>query len=703
MGVHHEFRIEGLNCVNCAEKIEARISGIECLKEIKLNFAAKKLSFDYEGDSNGLLLKLNKIAGEIEPGVIFIPKNENDSGREYAGHHATKGRFDYLFSAAGIFLFAAALVLNLPDIVTLLLYIAAYLIIGWRVLFTSVKNIISGEIFDENFLMSAATLGALAIGEYPEAVAVMAFYRIGMFFEDSAVEKSRNLISDLMDIRPDFANLKKGGDIVKVYPQEVLPGNIIVVKPGEKVPLDGTVIEGSSALDVSALTGESVPRDVFAGSAVLSGSVNKNGLLHIEVSKSFSRSTVSKILELVENASANKSKTEKFISKFAKVYTPAVIFCAVALAVLPPLLISGAVFSDWIYRSLVFLVVSCPCALVISIPLSFFGGIGGASKNGILIKGGNYLEALNGADTFVFDKTGTLTKGIFKVSKIIAEKSFSNEELLKIAAYAESYSNHPIAVSVREYYGKEIDKTKIDSYTEHAGLGISAGVSGKKVLAGNRKLLDDASVTYNACNETGTLIYIAVDGIFAGCIVISDEIKPDSKKTIQYLIEAGINKIVMLTGDTKEAADKIAAELGITEVYPQLLPHQKIEKTEEIKRSKSAKGRLVFIGDGINDAPVIAGADIGIAMGGLGSDAAIEAADIVLMTDEPSKIITVLKIANKTKIIVWQNICFAMGVKAAVLALGAAGIASMWEAVFADVGVTLIAVLNSMRAMKIQK
>jgi Cd2+/Zn2+-exporting ATPase len=703
MDVRHEFIINGLRCAGCANKIEDKLSKMEGLKEVKVNFAAKKLSFETgKKDLKVLLADIGRIADGIEPGVTFHAKGCSEREGHSPGNSGKK-TFKYAALASGVVIFASALVFNFSGMINIAFYLAAYLLVGGEVLLTLAKNIVKGEVFDENCLMSVATIGAFAIGEYPEAVAVMIFYQIGMFFEDMAVEKSRKSITDLMDIRPDFANVKKGDEVIKVSPQEVNADDIIIVKPGEKVPLDGIVIDGNSALDTSALTGESLPRDVEKGSEVLSGSINKNGLLSVRVTKSFSQSTVSKILNLVENASGSKSRTENFITKFAKYYTPAVVFSAMTLAVIPPLIFKEALFADWLYRALVFLVVSCPCALVVSIPLSFFGAIGGASKNGVLVKGSNYLEALNGADTFVFDKTGTLTKGVFKVVKVIADNSFTREDVLEYAAYAESYSNHPIAVSIRKAYGKAVDKSKIDNYEELAGLGISANVGGKKILAGNTKLLNGEDVIHKLYEETGSLVYVSIDGIFAGCVVVSDEIKPDSRHTIDSLKNMGINKIVMLTGDVEDAGAKVAKELGIDEFYANLLPAHKIEKVEEIKKSKNSKGNLVFIGDGINDAPVLAGADVGMAMGAIGSDAAIEAADIVLMTDEPSKIITALKIAKKTKAIVWQNIIFALGVKAVVLALGAAGAASMWEAVFADVGVALIAVLNSMRAMKTEK
>lgn len=702
MSVRHEFTINGLHCANCANKIEAKISGIEGVNDVKLNFAVKKLFLSTEAqDIKGLLALINKIAGDIEPGVTLEKRKSGGRADSQTGKNERAAR--YLSIAASIIIFALALAADISGFFAFLLFAAAYLLVGRQVLAASAKNILRGKIFDENFLMSAATLGAFAIGEYPEAVAVMVFYQIGMFFENMAVERSRKSVSELMDIRPDFANVKKGDEIIRVSPEEVKTGDVIVIKPGEKVPLDGVVTEGNAALDTSALTGESAFKDAGVNDEVLSGFINKNGVLSVKVSKPFAESAVAKILNLVENAAAGKSKTEKFITKFAGYYTPAVVFCAVVLASAPPLLLEGALFSDWAYRAMVFLVVSCPCALVVSIPLGFFGGIGGASKNGILVKGSGYLEALNRASAFVFDKTGTLTKGVFTVSEITAQNSFTKESVLEYAAYAESYSNHPIAVSIRQAYGREIDKSRISGYKEHAGYGISACVGGRKILAGNAKFLEEASIKFEKSAAAGSVVYVCADGIFAGSIIVSDELRPDSKKTVAGLKKMGINRIVMLTGDVKEIGGKIASELGIEEVYADLLPEDKMEKVKEIKRSLKGDGNLIFVGDGINDAPVLAGSDIGAAMGGIGSDAAIEAADIVLMTDEPYKLITALKAAKKTKSVIWQNIIFALGVKAAVLSLGAAGMASMWEAVFADVGVTLIAVLNSMRALKVPK
>jgi Cd2+/Zn2+-exporting ATPase len=530
----------------------------------------------------------------------------------------------------------------------------------------------------------------------------MMFYQVGEAFQDHAVNRSRSSITALMDIRPDYVNLKRGAVIVRAAPGEAKAGEIMVVKPGEKVPLDGIVLEGRSALDTSALTGESLPRDVEAGSAVLSGSINTSGLLLIEVSKEFGESTVSKILDLVQNAGSKKAPIENFITKFARYYTPAVVTLALILAIVPPLLIPGAAFSAWINRALVFLVVSCPCALVISIPLSFFGGIGGASRQGILVKGGNYLDALNNVDTVVFDKTGTLTRGVFTVSQIVPAAAYSPEDLLFYAAHAESNSNHPIALSIQRAYGKSVDVQRIRDLEEIAGRGIRVTVDGKTVLAGNSRLLDAEHIPYPA-QGTGSIVYLALEGAYAGCLIISDEPKKDAAQTIRSLKARGVKHTVMLTGDTRAVGEKIAGELGLDRVYTELLPHQKVEQLERLEKEKSTAGNLVFVGDGINDAPVLARSDIGIAMGGLGSDAAIEAADMVIMTDEPSKIITAMDIAKRTRRIVNQNIVFALGVKGAILVLGALGIATMWAAVFGDVGVAVIAICNATRALKVKK
>lgn len=602
----------------------------------------------------------------------------------------------------GAAVLATAVLLNLNnEWLQIALFIISYIIVGGDVVKRAVKNIFKGQVFDENFLMSIATIGAFFIGEYPEGVAVMLFYQVGELFQSYAVGKSRKSIASLMDIRPDYANVKKGDELVKVDPDEVQIGDIIVIKAGEKIPLDGKVIEGSSMIDTSALTGESVPREVEVGSDILSGCININGVITAEVTKEFGESTVSKILDLVENASSKKSNSEQFITKFARYYTPVVVIIAVFLAIIPPLVIDGATFSDWIYRALAFLVVSCPCALVISIPLSFFGGIGGASKKGVLVKGGNYLEALAETEIVVFDKTGTLTKGVFNVQEIHPE-GVSKEELLELTAHAESYSNHPISLSLKRAYSKEINNGRISDVEEISGHGVIATVDGKKVMAGNIKLMKMMDIPYFKGELIGTIVHVAVNNKYIGYIVIADEVKEDSAQAIKELKAANIKQTVMLTGDNKSIGSKVAKELGLDKVYAELLPADKVEKLEELFSQKSKKGKLAFVGDGINDAPVLARADIGIAMGGLGSDAAIEAADVVIMTDEPSKIATAMKISKKTLKIAHQNIVFAIGIKIIVLILSAFGIATMWAAIFADVGVTIIAVLNAFRALNVK-
>ncbi len=597
-------------------------------------------------------------------------------------------------------LFVFALIIE-NELLKTALFLVSYIFAGGDVVKRAFRNISRGDVFDENFLMAVASIGAFLIGEAPEGVGVMLFYQVGEAFQSYAVGQSRKSISVLMDIRPDYANVKVGDDLVKKDPDEVKIGDIIVVKAGEKVPLDGKVLEGTSMLDTSALTGESVPREITAGSELLSGCININGVITAEVTKEFEESTVSKILDLVENASSKKSKSERFITRFARYYTPTVVIIAAILAVVPPLVIKGASFSDWIYRALEFLVVSCPCALVISVPLSFFGGIGGASKKGILVKGSNYLEALAQTEIVVFDKTGTLTKGVFNVQEIHAE-GISEQELLKLAAYAESYSNHPISLSLKRAYNKNIDNDKISDIEEIPGHGVSAKVEGKNVLAGNIKLMEKNNISYDKAELGGTVVHVAVDNVYAGYILIADEIKEDAANAISKLKQAGIRQIVMLTGDTKAAGENVAKKLGVDQVYTDLLPEDKVKKVEELISKKSSKGRLAFAGDGINDAPVLARADIGIAMGVLGSDAAIEAADIVIMTDEPSKIASAMKISKKTSRIAYENIIFAIAVKVIILALSAAGFATMWAAVFADVGVTIIAILNSFRALNVK-
>ncbi|MCM1059800.1 MAG: cadmium-translocating P-type ATPase [Eubacterium sp.] len=581
--------------------------------------------------------------------------------------------------------------------IELLIFLVPYGVIGWDILLKAGRNIAHGQIFDENFLMCIATVGAFAIREYPEAVFVMLFYQVGELFQSYAVGKSRRSISEMMNIRPDYANINRGGQLVQIDPEEVKIGDTIIVKPGERVPLDGVIISGSSSLDTAALTGESVPREAEEGDDVISGCVNISGVLEIRVTKEFGQSTVSKILDLVENSSSKKAKAENFITKFARYYTPCVVIAALILAVLPPL-ISGGGWGEWIERALIFLVISCPCALVISVPLSFFGGIGGASKNGILVKGGNYLEVLSKTEYVVFDKTGTLTKGVFNVTAVHPDKCSENE-LLELAAAAECYSDHPISRSLKEAYAKEIDTGRLGEIKELSGHGVEAYIDGKRVSVGNDKLMEKEGVKWHPCHNVGTTVHVAVNGEYLGHIVISDEIKQDSENAIKDLKLAGVKKTVMLTGDAKEVGEDIAKKLGLDEVHTQLLPADKVEQTEKLLNEKQS-GALAFVGDGINDAPVLSRADIGIAMGAIGSDAAIEAADIVLMDDKPSKIAVAIKIAKRTMRIVRQNIVFALAVKLLVMIMGAFGAANMWEAVFADVGVSVIAILNSMRAMK---
>ena len=582
-----------------------------------------------------------------------------------------------------------------------ILFIISYLIVGFEIIKKALRNIIRGKVFDENFLMTIATIGAFGIGEYPEAVAVMLFYQVGELFQSYAVDKSRKSISSLMDIRPDFANVEKEGKVEKVDPDDVELGDIIIVKPGEKVPLDGVILEGKSSLDTKALTGESLPRSVTEGEEILSGCINLNGVLRVETTKEYGQSTVSKILDLVENASSKKSKSENFITKFARYYTPIVVIIALFLAIVPPLLIDGATFSDWIYRALSFLVVSCPCALVISIPLSFFGGIGGASKMGILIKGSNYLEAISKAEIVVFDKTGTLTQGNFEVQKIVAI-NISQEELLKTVAYAENYSNHPISLSVKNAYSRKINETDIQSTQELSGMGIVARIWDKDIIVGNEKLMKEEEIEFSKTDDIGTVLYVAIDNKYVGYILIADKIKDDAKIAIESLKKNNVKKTVMLTGDKKSVGEDVAQKLGIDKVYTELLPDGKVKKVEKLLKEKSENGKLVFVGDGINDAPVLALADIGIAMGGLGSDAAIEAADVVIMTDEPSKIVNTIKLSKKTMKIVKENIVFAIFVKVLILILSALGLSTMWEAVFADVGVSVIAIINALRVLRVK-
>lgn len=723
-----KFYLDGLNCANCAGKIEDKINKLSDVDEAVLNFSTKLLLITpKEGISEKELdEKVEKIVLGLEPDVKVLKESEknkmkssnhreccdeeDEHGHVHGHSHSHGGikgnsfgidKKDLIRLGVALTLFIIGMIVNLDKMYEFIIFGVAYIIAGGEVLLKAFKNILKGQVFDENFLMTIATIGAFAIGEFPEGVAVMLFYEVGEMFQDYAVNKSRKSISDLMNIRPDFANLiNLNGEEQKVSPESVSVGSIIVVRAGEKIPLDGTVLSGEATLDVSALTGESLPKEVEKNDDVLAGSINRSGLLKIKVTKSFGESTVSKILDLVENAGNKKSPTEKFITKFARYYTPVVVFLALALAVIPPLVISGASFSEWISRALIFLVVSCPCALVVSIPLGYFAGIGVASKNGILIKGSNYLEALNNIESIVFDKTGTLTKGTFKVKKVESTSELNNEELLKLGAYAEYYSNHPIAKSVVSAYNGEIDTMLISNYEEISGKGIKVVIKGKTFLAGNSKLMNMDNITLTPINEVGTVVYLANENSELGYIVISDEIKEDAKEAISGLKKIGVKQTIMLTGDNEKVGDSVAKELGIDKIYCNLLPQNKVEKLEELFNNKSKDKKIAFVGDGINDAPVLARADIGIAMGGVGSDAAIEAADVVIMDDEPSKIIKAIDIAKRTNKIVWQNIIFALAIKGIILIFGALGMANMWEAVFGDVGVTLIAVLNSSRILK---
>ena len=696
------FVLEGLDCANCAAKVEKAVQNMNGIKSASVDFVSKKLTIeaDNKNDLKNITSETKNLINKIEPDITLVEDSKKSKKEANEDHDNKKSELIKL--GIGAVLFIIGIIFKFSFWTEFAIFFASYILVGGEVILKALKNITKGEVFDENFLMSIATIGAFATKQFPEGVAVMLFYQIGEYFQGIAVNHSRKSIASLMDIRPDYANLITENGEKKVDPDDVKIGDKIIVKPREKIPLDGKILNGKSMVNTSALTGESVPREVETGSDVLAGFINTNGILTIEVTKEFGESTVAKILDMVQNATTRKAPTENFITKFARYYTPIVVFSALALAVIPPLVIPGASFSSWIYRALVFLVVSCPCALVVSIPLSFFGGIGGASKNGILIKGSNYLEALNNVDTIVFDKTGTLTKGVFKVTKLNPENGATKDELLKYAAFAESYSNHPIAKSILNAYNKEIDKNEISDYQEISGHGTSVKVYGKEILTGNVKLMNKENIEYDKTNEAGTIVHVALDKNYIGYILISDEVKEDAKDAIDKLKKQGIKKTVMLTGDSKQVAEKVAKELNLDEIHAELLPDQKVEKVELLDKQKTAGKKLAFVGDGINDAPVLARADIGIAMGGLGSDAAIEAADIVLMDDKPSKIVTAIKIAKRTRKIVWQNIIFAMAVKIVVLMLGAFGVATMWEAVFADVGVTLIAVLNSMRVMKVK-
>ncbi|WP_445745012.1 heavy metal translocating P-type ATPase [Paenibacillus sp. FSL L8-0470] len=766
--VRRQWVLEGLDCANCAMKIENKVKKIEGVSSCSVNFTMKMMTLETAAAyADTAAEEAKRTVTTLEPhvklkevqtagarkkqqaaAVNFASSEAQGQAHSHAqhehqghthghsqgeahGHSHTHGSDEahnhdhahdeahghshshehgegdthkiLLRLGAGGILAAAGMFLPVSGFTELLIFLAAYFIVGGEVVWSAARNIVRGQVFDENFLMALATIGAFAIGEYPEGVAVMLFYQVGELFQGLAVNRSRRSITALMDIRPEFAFLKEGEQLRKVSPEEVAVGDIIVIKPGEKVPLDGTILEGSAMMDTSALTGESVPRSAEPGAQVLSGFINRNGVITVQVTQTFGESAVSKILELVQNASSNKAKTENFITKFARAYTPVVVITALLLAVLPPLFISGATFSDWIYRALVFLVISCPCALVVSIPLGFFGGIGAASRNGILVKGSNYLEALNDVKIVVFDKTGTLTKGQFKVTGIFPTEGIAESELLRLAAYAESHSPHPIAESIRSAYGADIPGEAIADYNEISGHGIAVTVEGRAVLAGNARLMEREGISSRTPEVSGTIVHIAVDEQYAGYLVISDEVKDDSLQAIRKLKALGIRKTVMLTGDASSVAEAVGRQLGIDEIYAELLPQHKVEAVERLEKEKSQREKIIFVGDGINDTPVLARADVGIAMGGLGSDAAIEAADIVIMTDEPSKIAAAIGIAKRTRSIVWQNIIFALAVKAVFLLLGAFGIATMWEAVFSDVGVTVLAVLNSIRALQAPK
>lgn len=727
--------LDGLNCANCANKIESKVNKINGVKEATVNFSTSILTVEAHEENlkEEIIKEIKSIVKKLEPHVNVEEKvegkkmninqdickssccstshsshNENSYSHEHGHSHEIKENNesvlgyikDNLMLIIGAVIYIIALLYKgNENLLSVLLFVASYLVIGGEVIWIAIKNISRGEIFDENFLMSIATLGAFFIGEYPEAVAVMLFYQIGEMFQGYAVSKSRKSISSLMNIRADYANVLRNGEEAKVDPQNVSIDEVIIIKPGERIPLDGIVLDGTSFIDTSALTGESVPREITVGDEILSGAINNNGVLKVKVNKEFGESTVSRILELVENASNKKAPTEKFITKFSKVYTPIVVVIAILVAVIPPLVISGETFSVWIYRALSLLVVSCPCALVVSIPLGFFSGIGAASKKGILVKGGNYLEALKDSEIVVFDKTGTLTKGVFNVTEI-NPKNISKEELLEITAMGELHSNHPIAISIAKAYGKEINKEEIKDYKEISGHGIEVTINDNDVLLGNVKLMKVNNIEFDEIDSIGTIVYVAINGQYKGNIVISDEIKENVDIALRELKNVGIKKTVMLTGDNKRVAEKVAKSIGIDEVYSELLPGDKVSKVEEILDKNNQKGKVLFVGDGINDAPVLARADIGVAMGGIGSDAAIEAADVVLMKDKVEAIAEAIRVSRRTNKILWQNIIFSLGVKIIVMILVVLGLTNMWAAVFADVGVTLIAVLNSMRIIR---
>jgi len=703
--IEKEFLLEGLNCTHCAGEIEEDANKIKGVKKANINFVTKKLKVEIDEIPRAETVsdEVRSIVKRIEPDVIIheIGGMTTDEIKDDLKTEEEE-KNDNIKFVIGVIVFLAAVIFKFEYRIEFILFFISYIIIGGEVLINAFKNILKGKVFDENFLMSIATIGAFIIGEYPEAVSVMLFYEIGEYFQGKAVDHSRKSISTLLDIRPDYANIETNEGIKKVDPNKIEIGQYIIVKPGEKVPLDGIVVEGNSFVDTSNITGESVPRSIQPGDNILSGFVNKEGLLKVRTIKKFGESTVSKILDLVENSSKQKANIEKFITRFSKYYTSVVVFSAIALAFIPPLFFHQDL-STWIYRALIFLVASCPCALVVSIPLGFFGGIGGASKSGILVKGGNYLEGLSMADTIVFDKTGTLTKGIFEVTEVEGAKDYSEDDILKLAAYGEIFSNHPIAKSIVKQYGKEIDKSQISNYREIPGKGIEVTVEESKVLLGNAKLLQEHGLKVADKSSIGTVVYVSKDEEYIGNIVISDEIRDESKETIKELKALGIRKTIMLSGDKKTTAEQVGKEIGIDEIYGELLPQEKVEMMDRILKNKKGKKKVIFVGDGVNDAPVIARADVGISMGGMGSDAAVEASDVVIMDDEISKVKTAINISHNTNRIVRENVVFALGVKMVVLILGALGIANMWSAVFADVGVALISVFNSIRALKVEE
>lgn len=702
-----QMQVGGMDCGSCAAKIEAGVQKIPGISETSVNFATGRLSVTYDPKQVSDREIRDRV---ISLGYTVIsPESHGEANDSDHRHSHGSGEFNLKEELLPVLGVVALLVLGIIfekplhdtpyGIGEYAVFIPAYLISGWTVLKSAGRNILRGQVFDENFLMTIATVGAIAIHQLPEAVAVMLFFRVGELFQEYSVGRSRRSIKALLEIRPDTANLKVNGRVKEVSPETVNVGDIILVKPGEKIPLDGEILEGNSQIDTSALTGESVPRTVKVGEVVLAGTINQTGVLTIRVTKKFGESSIAKILDLVENATSKKAETEKFITQFARYYTPVVVFLSLAVALLPPLFIPGATRTEWVYRALILLVISCPCGLVISIPLGYFGGVGGAAKRGILVKGSTFLDTLAAVKTVVFDKTGTLTKGVFKVARIVTKNGFSESELLEIAAKAESHSNHPIAQSIREAYGQPIGDADVTDYEEIAGHGIRAKVNNQVILAGNDRLLHRENIQHDTCNVEGTVVHLAVDGRYAGYILIADEIKDDAIKAIQNLKSLGIEQTIMLTGDNRIVAKSVAERLGLDSYRAELLPEGKLEAIEKLL-SRSGKGKVAFVGDGINDAPVIARADVGIAMGGLGSDAAIETADVVIMTDAPSKVAEAIQVAKKTRQIVVQNIVLAMAIKGLFIALGAIGIATLWEAVFADVGVALLAIFNATRVLK---